>query len=50
MSGMLQESWLSEVAVGWDSVRKLYAFEEYYLAWILFLQDFTKFWCKEQNT
>ena len=39
MSGILQESWLSKVVAGWDSVTKLYAFEEHYLAWILLLQD-----------
>ena len=41
MSGILQESWLGEVAAGSDSVRKLYAFEERYLAGISLLQDET---------
>ena len=41
MSGILQESWLGKVAAGSDSVRKLHAFEEYYLAGISFLQDKT---------
>ena len=45
MSGVLQETWLGEVVAGWDSVRKLYAFEEYYLTSILLLQDET-----ERNT
>ena len=41
VSGTMQESWLGKVVAGWDSVRKLYAFEERYLAWILLLQDET---------
>ena len=28
MSGIIQKSWLCEVVAGWDSVRKLYAYEE----------------------
>ena len=32
MSGILHESWLGEVVVGLDRVRKLNAFEEHYLA------------------
>ena len=39
MSGVLHESWLGELNVGWDCVRKLHAFEERYLAWMLLLQD-----------
>ena len=43
MSGILQESWLGKVAVGWDSFGKLYAFEECYCYEM-------KLWCKERNT
>ena len=39
MSGILHESWLGEVDVEWNCVRKLNAFEECYLAWILLLWD-----------
>ena len=42
MSGILQESWFGEmVAAGWDSVSKLNASKERYLAWMLLLQDET---------
>ena len=41
MSGILHESWLGEVVAGWDRVRKLNAFEEHYLAWILWLREET---------
>ena len=41
MSGLLQESSLDEVVAKWDSVSKLNAFEERYLASILLLQDET---------
>ena len=41
MSGILHESWLDKVVAGWNCVRKLNAFEECYLAWILLLQDET---------
>ena len=41
MSGILDESWLGEKVAGWDCVRKLNAFEECYLAWILLLRDET---------
>ena len=38
MSGTLHEGSLGEVVAGWGGVRKLNAFEESYLAWILLLQ------------
>ena len=41
MSGILHESFLGEVVAGWDRVRKLNAFEEYCLVWILLLRDDT---------
>ena len=41
ISGILHKRWLGKMVVGLDCVRKLNAFEEHYLAWILFLQDET---------
>ena len=41
MSDILHESWLGEMVAGWDLVKKLNAFEERYLAWILLLWDET---------
>ena len=41
MPGILQGSWLGEVVAGWNRVRKLNAFEEHYLAWILLSWDET---------
>ena len=41
MSGVLQESSLGKVVVWWDSIRKLYAFGECYLAGISLLLDET---------
>ena len=35
MPGILHKSWLGEVVAGWDHIKKLNAFEECYLAWIL---------------
>ena len=39
VSGICHESWFGEVVAGWDCARKLNAFEECCLAWILLLQD-----------
>ena len=41
MTGILHEIWLGDVLAGWDCVRKLNAFEEHCLAWILLLQNET---------
>ena len=41
ISGILHKRWLGKMVVGLDHVRKLNAFEEHYLAGILFLQDET---------
>ena len=41
MSDILHESWLGTLVAGWDCVRKLNAFEEGYLAWILLLRHET---------